>query len=264
MLRSSIRLPLALFAVSLLSLFAVATALAQPANDDFDNATVVGALPFTDSISTVDATAAPDDPGCVGLNDHTVWYSFTPTANVRATANTFGSDYLTTVSVYTGSRGALTQIACNFNAVAFEASAGTTYYFMVGSCCGLGGGNLVFNVSEAPTVTSLSVDKVDSVTKDGVVTMSGTLACSTATVLSFLEVDLDQVFASRLVAHVADSPPNPVNCSPIASRWQLSTSSETAVRFGPGKAKAQVFAHLLVAGTDFTTSITSTVSLRRG
>jgi hypothetical protein len=94
--------------------------------------------------------------------------------------------------------------------------------------------------------------------------MSGTLACSTATVLSFLEVDLDQVFASRLVAHVADSPPNPVNCSPIASRWQLSTSSETAVRFGPGKAKAQVFAHLLVAGTDFTTSITSTVSLRRG
>jgi hypothetical protein len=31
-------------------------------------------------------------------------------------ANTFGSDYDTTLSVYTGSRGALTQIACNDDA----------------------------------------------------------------------------------------------------------------------------------------------------
>ena len=271
MLRSSIRLPLALIAVSLLSLLAVSTALAQPANDDFDNATVFGTVPFTDSISTVDATAAPDDPFCIGLNDHTVWYRFTPNANVRVTANTFGSDYdLASLSVYTGSRGALTQIDCAFGGfgsdpgVAFDATAGTTYYFMIGSCCAVAGGNLVFNVSEAPTVTSLTVDRIDSVTKGGVVTISGTVACSAATVLQNIEVDLDQVFAGRLVAHGAGSTSAySDNCSPIASRWQLSLSSQTAVRFGAGKATAQVFANLDITQLTFTTSTTSTVDLHR-
>src|SRR5262245_64458494 len=185
MLGSSFRLPLALVAVSVFALFLAASAVAQPANDDFDNATVFGALPFTDSISTVDATAAPDDPFCIGLNDHTVWYSFTPTADVRVSADAMGSDYVTTLSVYTGSRGALTQIACNFNStgVAFDASAGTTYHVMVGSCCSQAGGNLVFNASEAPRVTNLTVDHVNSVTKDGVVTISGNVTCSKATVL---------------------------------------------------------------------------------
>ena len=198
--RSSLRLSLALVAVSVLALFVVAPAVAQPVNDDFDNATVVGALPFSDSISAADATAAPDDPGCIGSDDHTAWYSFTPTSDVRISADTTGSDYSPTLSVYTGSRGALTQIACNFGdtGVAFEAAAGTTYYFMVGSCCGSAGGNLVFNLSEAPTVTSLTVDHVNPVTKPGIVTISGTVACSTPTVLYAFEVDLEQVFAGRL------------------------------------------------------------------
>ena len=120
--RSSLRLSLALVAVSVLALFVVAPAVAQPVNDDFDNATVVGALPFSDSISAADATAAPDDPGCIGSDDHTAWYSFTPTSDVRISADTTGSDYSPTLSVYTGSRGALTQIACNFGdtGVAFD------------------------------------------------------------------------------------------------------------------------------------------------
>jgi hypothetical protein len=50
-----------------------------------------------------------------------------------------------------------TEVACNDDSgglqsqVNFSASAGTTYYFMAGTCCGSGGnggGNLVFNVSE--------------------------------------------------------------------------------------------------------------------
>src|SRR6266536_2358707 len=64
----------------LLTLLNVPPALAQPANDDFDSAAVIGALPFTDSISTAEATTADDDPFCNG-NEHTVWYSCTPTQN---------------------------------------------------------------------------------------------------------------------------------------------------------------------------------------
>src|SRR6266496_217729 len=95
----------------LLTLLNVPPALAQPANDDFDSAAVIGALPFTDSISTAEATTADDDPFCNG-NEHTVWYSFTPTQNERIQADTSGSDYDTTLSVYTGSRGALSQVGC--------------------------------------------------------------------------------------------------------------------------------------------------------
>ena len=129
-------------------------ALVPPPNDVFGSAVVAGALPFTATVSTVEATAAVDDPSCVG-NDTSVWYAFTPVISTSITAETFGSDYDTTLSAYTGTQGALTQIACNDDAgagtqsqIRFPVSAGTTYYFMV---AGLGGGgNLVFALDAAP------------------------------------------------------------------------------------------------------------------
>src|SRR6266496_1068712 len=142
----------------LLTLLNVPPALAQPANDDFDSAAVIGALPFTDSISTAEATTADDDPFCNG-NEHTVWYSFTPTQNERIQADTSGSDYDTTLSVYTGSRGALSQVGCaSFPAqVTLDVSANTTYFFMVASaCCGGPGGTLVLNVRGPPANDEIS------------------------------------------------------------------------------------------------------------
>ena len=84
-----------------------------------------------------------------------MWYQFTPSEDIRINANTFGSDYDTGIAVFTGTRGALSLVLCNDDAMTgefvqsnlnFDAVAGTTYYFMVGSCCGSDGGNLVFNV----------------------------------------------------------------------------------------------------------------------
>ena len=89
-----------------------AAVAAPPANDDFDSATVIGSFPFSDSLNTTEATTASDDPFCAG-NGPTVWYSFTPPSDVSLDANTFGSDYDTTISVYTGSRDSLTEVACN-------------------------------------------------------------------------------------------------------------------------------------------------------
>ena len=85
---------------------------APPGNDDFDNATAISSLPFSDALDTTQATTASDDPDCVG-NAHSVWYSFTPSTTMVVIGDTFGSDYDTTLSAYTGSRGSLTQIACN-------------------------------------------------------------------------------------------------------------------------------------------------------
>jgi parallel beta-helix repeat protein len=133
-------------------LLGIAVASAVPPNDDITQATVITALPFADGpLDTTAATMAPDDPDCAG-NGPTVWYVFTPARPVIMAANTFGSNYDTTLSVYTGSPGALTQIACNDDfgslqsAVSFEATTGTTYFLMVGSYASGSGGSVFLHV----------------------------------------------------------------------------------------------------------------------
>jgi hypothetical protein len=137
-------------------------AQAVPANDDFDNATVITSLPFTNTISTIDATQALDDPVptcAAGGQGPTVWYAFTPSKNMMIQANTFGSDYDTDLLVYTGTRGNLTELACNDDAAGFQSSVtiglarGQTYFFMVGAFGSGPGGTLVFNMAVAPKST---------------------------------------------------------------------------------------------------------------
>lgn len=177
-------------AALVLGLAAPAYADHPPTNDDFDAAIVAGALPFLDEVDTSHATTAEDDPDCIG-NGPTVWYRFTPSEDMRVEANTFDSDYDTTLSVYTGARGDLTQIACNDDAsfslqsrVRFDAAAGETYHFMVGAFDSGPGGNLVFQMLEAPPAApplelEVTIDPVGTVVPStGVATISGTLTCS--------------------------------------------------------------------------------------
>ena len=131
---------------------------APPTNDGFGSATVITGLPYTDTIDTSEATSALDDPTTC-TNNGSVWYAFTPGTDMAIQADTFGSNYDTVLSAYTGTQGALTQVpgACNddFNGsaskVVFNATGGTTYYFLIGRCCGTGGsggGSLTFSVQE--------------------------------------------------------------------------------------------------------------------
>jgi hypothetical protein len=158
-------------AVLALVMAQASAASAQPANDDFDNAIEVTGLPFSDTQNTVDATTADDDPDCAG-NGHTVWYAFTPDEDARISADTFGSDYDTTLSVYTGDLGSLSQIACNDDTnslqsrVTFDAVAGETYYFMIGACCDGPGGNLVVSVDVVPPPPP-NDDFADAILVDG-------------------------------------------------------------------------------------------------
>src|SRR5439155_2759799 len=149
--------------------------------------TGVPSIPFTVREDASTATVAPDDPFCGGRSQ-SVWFVFTPHANLRIEANTFGSTYDTTLSVYTGVRGALTQLACNDDAggtgqsrVRFDAVAGTTYSFMVSSRFPVSPATLVFNVLPAPTAFSIAptVSQFGSVNPTtGVVTVSGAVTCS--------------------------------------------------------------------------------------
>jgi len=159
-----------------------------PANDDFDAAQLMPGIPSTYSQNATNATTAPDDPWCYG-NAQSVWFEYTPQVNERIEANTFGSGYDTSVSVYTGSRGALYQIGCNDDAagtrqsrVRFDAVAGTTYYFMVSSLYFPSSvADLVFNLQQGPPPFSFSpsVAQFGTVSPStGAVTLSGSVRCS--------------------------------------------------------------------------------------
>lgn len=127
---------------------------APPANDEITSATQVSRLPFSDSLSTVEATPAAGDPECVGVGP-TVWYALTLRRNTTVTVSTAGSNYDTTLSAYTGSPGNLTQIACNDDfgglqsQIEFSVARRQTVYVMVGSFAGGPGGSLSISMVEA-------------------------------------------------------------------------------------------------------------------
>jgi hypothetical protein len=124
-----------------------------PTNDDFDTPVWIGELPYTDWLDTRYATSDDDDPYC-SASGATVWYALTAPATMQLEADTFGSMYDTTLSVYTYEMGDLVQLACNDDwsgmqsYVSVAANEDQEYYFMVGSFGGGMGGDLVFSVRE--------------------------------------------------------------------------------------------------------------------
>ena len=111
-------------------------------NDDFDSATVISSIPYSDVGDVLGATLDSDDPyftQCyAGKGDKTVWYKYIPGSSGWVRVNTTGSSYDTMVAVWTGTRGNLFSLACNDDDVGGQQSdlvwyleAGTTYYIEV-------------------------------------------------------------------------------------------------------------------------------------
>ncbi|WP_318306329.1 hypothetical protein [Amycolatopsis solani] len=121
------------------ALVAPATAHAEaPANDDFDTATAVTALPFRATQDFGEGTTSADDPkSCYSWIATSAWYDYTASADGFVRALPSGAGQLPFIAVYTGERGALTQVpgACaEWNtgpSVTFPVTAGQTYHIMV-------------------------------------------------------------------------------------------------------------------------------------
>ena len=216
---------------------------APPDNDDFDAATPIPALPFTDTVDTTDATTADDDPDCFG-NGHSVWYEFTPSEDLTVGATTSGSNYDTTLSAYTGTRGSLDQVACNDDSdglqsrILFETTAGTTYWLMVASCCGeprwTAGAHRTRTRATSDTWPVHSVNWHSQ--PAGVATIRGTVTCSQP-------VQVDLVGSLRQTQRRSVSlgySSTSVSCENTAS-WSMRVPGETGA-FSPGTARARVTA----------------------
>lgn len=121
-------------------------------NDTFAGATVLTGAGFHSSVIAAGfATVASSDPAhqCARLGPRvgggTLWWRYTPTANGKLNLSTIGSTERfadTLLSVYTGTEGSLSTVACNDDAVAtvtysslssVALQAGTTYSILVSS-----------------------------------------------------------------------------------------------------------------------------------
>lgn len=212
---------------------------APPPNDAPSRAIAISALPFKSSVDTTEATSAGDDP-IYGGKGSTVWYSFTSRAGGRVLLDTLGSDYDTTLFVYTGSPGAYHQIVWDDDGggeggqsrLLLKAEAGVTYTVMVGGFAGEGGSlALSAAVAPPPITLGLRLDPDGSFdSRTGVATIHGKVICSdTATVGVF--GDLTQAVGNSTAA---GSVFTYVVCGGDVA-WSTEVNSQDA-RFGGGQA----------------------------
>ena len=143
------------------------TPVSVSGNDAFADAWNIPALPFIGQQSTAAMTTEPDAgeltsiPRCpffaVSISS-TAWFRFLPSENASVTADTVGSTFDTVLAAYSGSSlETLSLLDCNDDFVAqqsqitFDVTAGTAYYFQVGSWASTSGGDLTLTVSESLT-----------------------------------------------------------------------------------------------------------------
>jgi hypothetical protein len=220
-------------------------AAAAPGNDLPSGATAIASLPYEVSQDTSEATVGGDDVGCGagGLDAATVWYSFSPSADVRVEIDARASDYIVGVNLFIGSADEDGRADCNNDALAFDAVAGQTYFLLFADVNDdtINGGFLQAIVQVAPPSLniSLTVDPTANVhPKTGQARLTGTIACDRvaefAEVSAFLRLDTGRF---TTVGGGGGS----TSCGPARSPWSMLVSGENG-RFAAGGATFQLTA----------------------
>jgi hypothetical protein len=251
------RVAASVLVVGVVSAMGVSPAMAQPpTNDTEGNAVVVDDVPFTHSQDT--SEAAPDGPRFCS-NSASVFFSFTPSQDMRVQVDAIGSDFDTVLGVYRrDATGRVRPVTCNDDrfgldsGLRFHASAGTGYVFMVGQCCGNGGGGggelvlTVTEVSDTALAYSIDVDDPSAVdTSTGIATITGTATCNERS-LVYREGVLRQLRQGIFVARGFWAVEVP--CSPGAPAvWSVEVDTDTGIAFGAG---AAVIRNSFTASTD--------------
>jgi len=136
-------------ALAALALVAPGVARAAPANDNLGSATVVGSLPFHETVNVTDATLEPFEPSFCGGPSKSVWYRFTAPSSGQVRAETTDSPFFDPhLAVYRengpGFAG-LSVMSCaspvwnGQRSVLFSVDAGATYVVQTGSTFSFGG-----------------------------------------------------------------------------------------------------------------------------
>ncbi len=133
---------------------AAPAAHAAPANDDFEAATTVSALPFSDVADMAGSSIQPDEPRFCNFVENSAWYKITPTADgimkASATASMSSSQLVVYRQDGSGLSGLSFLTCTNYgpDPAVVEVQAGTTYYVQ-GSTLYFPGGELSVSLAEA-------------------------------------------------------------------------------------------------------------------
>ena len=238
---------------------------AAPANDLPAGAIVIGSLPASINQDTTQATVSSDDVGCGsgGTDQATVWYKFTPAADVNLAIDATASSYEVGVNLFEGVADTAHLINCFGGPAATQLTGGTTYYIMFADADlnATNGGTLIADLSVAPPPIelTLTVDPTGKVNKAGVATLTGTMTCSRDADFSDIQVTLRQPIG-RFTIHgsgFADA-----TCGPSGSPWFIQVSGDNG-KFGSGKATADVFAEACDQFSCADASVSKSVRLRK-
>ena len=219
-----------------------------PPNNDFGNATVVTTLPFSVSVNLGTATGAADDPtDCWDITQgRTVWYAYTPAEATRIRATHTSADTAAlSVSLYTGTRGALQMVACEsgnrFASFKVDLLAGTTYYVMLES-----------QVEPAVPLRSLLLERIAPATNDEVA------SATTVDPLPF-----DQIVDGRLLTRAPSDP----SCGAGWTAWYVFTAPSPmrveVETLTPSEARIGVYAGAPSDGSQVLCSFPNFQSTRR-
>lgn len=145
--------PMLLFAALAVLLVAAPAAVAAPANDNFDSATAVSALPFSHAVATAGGTTEEGEPQFCSFVENSAWYAITPSEDAILRADARGTLASTQVNVYrqeASGLGGLSFLDCqgwSSEPVVFRVRAGSTYYLQASTLFN-GGGELRLSVDE--------------------------------------------------------------------------------------------------------------------
>jgi hypothetical protein len=125
-----------------------------PPNDDFPGIEITN-IPFSHTVDATFATAdADEDP----MFSPIVWFNYTPPKDATLVADTLGSEYKTHLALRNSKTGGFSSHPADANCgladiVVFQAKAGETVYFEVGSGINPAPvlGTLVLNLAELPS-----------------------------------------------------------------------------------------------------------------
>jgi hypothetical protein len=193
--------------ISLISIatlaFATPALAAAPTNDTYLGRTVIGSLPFSDSVDTTEATTDADDAEAntdcgAPATDASVWYEFTAAADANLLVDVSASDYSAGVIVVSGSPGSFVLQNCGPGAVPFFASSGETYAILAFDDQQDGAGNggtlaISIDVAPPPPTIDITVDPLGTFNKvTGSATITGGLACTGDADFTEVDVQLTQ------------------------------------------------------------------------
>lgn len=236
-----------------------AASAAAPTNDTYGGRTVISGVPYAATLDTSEATTDASD---TELNDQcgapatdaSVWLEYTAVEDGALLVG-LSADYSAGAMVATGGPGAWVVEACAPEAVAFSATAGTTYTIVVFDDQFDGGGNggsvdVTLDVAPPTPEIDLTVNPTARFQSDGSLVLSGTVTC-TAGAFASIEGQVTQQVGRLKINGWGYTD---IDCGDgTAQPWTMSVVGDNGV-FKGGKAATANFAYACGAfdcGTDY-------------